>query len=86
MILEGREYLAKELRSFSMIQHVFPSDSNFLLVKVSDPLKVYAFLSKNGIVVRDRSSATLCEGCLRITAGTPEENQALLNTLQRFVS
>lgn len=84
-ILEGRDYLAKELLSFSMVQKVFPSDSNFLLVKVDEPGRLFNYLIKYGIVVRDRSSATLCANCLRITAGTQEENQALLDCMKRFV-
>jgi len=53
-------------------------------VKVDDPAAVYGFLMKKGIVVRDRSTVPLCEGCLRITIGTPEENRALINTLNTF--
>ena len=71
-------------KSFSLVRKVFPSDANFLLVKVDDPQALYGFLMKKGIIVRDRSTVPLCEGCLRITVGTPEENRALLNALKSY--
>ena len=83
-ILEERGIVTDRLDSLSFVQKVYPSDANFLLVKVDDPAAVYGFLMKKGIVVRDRSSVPLCEGCLRITIGTPEENRALINTLNTF--
>jgi histidinol-phosphate aminotransferase len=61
---------------------VYPSDANFLLVKVDDPLAIYQFLMKRGIIIRDRSSAPLCEGCVRITIGTKEENSLLVDALK----
>jgi histidinol-phosphate aminotransferase len=85
LILAGRDYLATELMKFPMVQKVFPSDSNFLLVKVLAPVKLYSFLINQGIIVRDRSSVSLCDGCLRITAGTPKENNALLDCLKKFI-
>jgi histidinol-phosphate aminotransferase len=86
MILEGRDTLIKELRKLAIVQHVYPSDSNFLLVKFSEPFKLHNYLMNNGIIVRDRSNAVLCEGCLRITAGTVQENEALLDCLKKFVA
>jgi histidinol-phosphate aminotransferase len=60
---------------------VYPSDANFLLVKMNDPVSVYKKLLEQGIVVRDRSKVELCKGCLRITVGTVEENETLLYAL-----
>jgi histidinol-phosphate aminotransferase len=80
-ILTERDRLSEKLESLPLIQKVFPSDSNFLLVKVAHPLMVYQHLMDRGIIVRNRSSVPLCEGCLRITVGTPEENQALIAAL-----
>ena len=68
------------------VLEVKPSDANFLLVRVEDPGKLYHFLMERGIIVRDRSSVPLCEGCLRITVGTPEENRLLVNTLRTYRS
>jgi histidinol-phosphate aminotransferase len=63
---------------------VFASDANFLLVQVADADAVYAFLSAAGIVVRNRSKEPGCAQCLRITIGTPEENDRLLIQLNAY--
>jgi len=65
-----------------MVQIVYPSDANFILVKVADAAKTYQDLVDLGIIIRDRSKVALCEGCLRITIGTPEENNTLLQSLK----
>ena len=83
-ILEERSRLATRLKSLAFVKEVYPSDANFLLIKVEDPAAVYQYLMNKGIIVRDRSSVPLCEGCLRITIGSKEENQALINALKIF--
>jgi histidinol-phosphate aminotransferase len=80
-IVTEREKLAAALVNLSFVEKVFPSDANFLLVKMSDPVGVYKKLLQKGIVVRDRSRVVLCEGCLRITVGTSPENKSLLYEL-----
>ena len=85
-ILEEREGMASTLDSMDIILEVKPSDANFLLVRVEDPGALYAFLMKQGIIVRDRSSVPLCGGCLRITVGSPEENRRLIDTLRTYKS
>jgi histidinol-phosphate aminotransferase len=85
ILVEERELLAARLRSISLVQQVFPSEANFLLVKVAGPREIYAYLLDLGIVVRDRSRVELCEGCLRITVGTPEENEELIESLKGFM-
>ena len=80
-IIKEREGLASALVNLSSVEEVYPTDANFLLVKVKDAVGVYKKLLAKGIVVRDRSKVELCEGCLRITVGTKEENQTLLYTL-----
>ena len=84
-IVKERELLVTSLRSLPLVEHIYPSDANFLLVKVKEPKKTYRYLLENGIVVRDRSNVELCEGCLRITVGTSEENKALIDSLQRLL-
>jgi histidinol-phosphate aminotransferase len=79
-----REKLAASLKTIPFVQHVFPSNANFLLVKMDEPHLVYDFLAGNGIMVCDVSKMVLCEGCLRITVGTPEQNRALLSALQKY--
>ena len=80
-IVKEREILSEALVNLSFVKKVYPSDANFLLVKMDDPVAVYKNLLDLGIVVRDRSKVELCEGCLRITVGTSEENKTLLDAL-----
>ena len=82
--LTEKNHLIRQLNTFSFIQEVFPSDSNFILVRMNDAQSVYHFLLDKGIVVRDRSSAPGCYNCLRITVGTPEENRMVINELSNF--
>jgi len=83
-ILEQRSIMATELESFAFVKEVYPSDANFLLIKVDDPAAIYEFLMNKGIIIRNRSSVPLCEGCLRITIGTEEENRELLGALKSY--
>jgi histidinol-phosphate aminotransferase len=83
-ILEQRAWLEAQCRQLPLVEKVYPSDANFLLVKVGDAKAVYRYLVEKKIIVRDRSSVKLCEGCLRITVGTSEENQHLLQSLQQY--
>jgi histidinol-phosphate aminotransferase len=80
-ILSEREALRKALSSHPYNFHVYPSEANYLLVDVGDAEMWYRRLVRQGIVVRNRSNITMCEGCLRITVGTPEENKVLLRAL-----
>ncbi len=82
-ILE-RNKLEKNLENFPFVKKVYPSDSNFLLVKVANANNVYKYLLDNGIVVRNRSQIKGCEECLRITVGTPKQNNLLINVLKRI--
>ena len=66
------------------VQQIFPSDANFILVKVDDPVAIYNYLIEEKIIVRNRSKVLMCEGCLRITIGTPEENINLLKALEKY--
>ena len=83
-ILMERTRLESELNGMPAVEKVFPSDANFLLVKFRKVQQVFHFLVERGIVVRDRSNMSLCEGCLRITVGTEKENTQLLETLRAF--
>ncbi|WP_126246887.1 histidinol-phosphate transaminase [Chitinophaga rhizosphaerae] len=84
--VEEREKLTGELAKLSIVEKVYPSDANFLLVKTIDAKGIYSILTNQGIIVRDRSKVELCAGCLRITIGTPEENVTLLQALQNIAS
>lgn len=83
-ILTQRNTLIKALRGLKIVDKIFPTDANFVLVRVKDAQDTYQFLRNSGIVVRDRSRATLCYNCLRITVGTPQENEKLIATLKQL--
>ena len=79
--IRQREFVAAQLVALDVVEKVYPSDANFLLVKFREAGTVYRHLLAGGIVVRDRSGQTGCEGCLRITVGTVEQNQRMLEAL-----
>jgi len=79
-----REKLKNELFNFSFTEEVYPSDANFILVKMGKARNIYDQLCEKGIIVRDRSRVVLCDDCLRITVGTPEENRQLLEALNNL--
>lgn len=83
-ILEERKRLIERLKSLAFVKKVYPSDANFLLVQMENPGEVYSYLMERGIIVRDRSSVPLCDGCLRITVGTETENRQLCNALAAY--
>jgi histidinol-phosphate aminotransferase len=83
-IIEEREKLIENLKRFSFVTKVYPSDANFVLVKTNAAEKIYARLLDEKIVVRNRQNVELCEGCLRITIGTPAENECLIKALKKL--
>ena len=85
-LIAERKSLFAQLEKISFVKKVYPSDANFLLVRVDDANKRYAQLIENNIVVRNRSNQMGCENCLRFSVGTPQENQILIETLNRLSS
>jgi histidinol-phosphate aminotransferase len=83
-ILKERDALVLALKNFDFVIDIYPSDANFVLVKTVDADGIYQYLTEKGIIVRNRDKVALCEGCLRITVGTNEENQALINSLKKL--
>jgi histidinol-phosphate aminotransferase len=83
-ILEQRGKMETALRKLSITKEVFPSDANFLLVRVKEAQETYRQLMNMGIIIRDRSKVALCFNCLRITVGTPEENERLVEALRKL--
>jgi len=81
-ILTNRALLLQELEQFSFVKKVFPTDANFVLVKVDDANVRYQQLLEKGIVVRNRTTQLHCENCLRFTVGTQEENKLLIKALK----
>ncbi len=85
VILEQRDYLQRELTRFEFVKKVYPSDANFILIEIDEAFDVYSVynkLIKNQIITRNRT--TQIKNCIRITVGTPEENQELINELQNI--
>ena len=83
-ILQERTRLRRDLSSIPLVRRIYPTDANFLLVDVGDADGVYHKLVEEGIIVRNRNRVTLCRGCLRITVGTPEEDDKLLEALRNM--
>ena len=83
-IREERGRLAAALAGCGCIERVYPSQANFLLVKTADPDRLYGELIAAGVIVRNRTRIAGCEGCLRITVGTPAENRRMLETVKDF--
>ncbi len=84
--VKERDHLAQLLDSIPFVQTIYPSDANFLLVKMRQASAVYQYLLEKGIVVRNRSNVVLCDDCLRITVGTGSQNLALIDQLKSFDS
>ncbi|MFN6014572.1 MAG: histidinol-phosphate transaminase [Flavobacteriales bacterium] len=84
IIRSEREKLLTDLDKLDQILVVYPSDSNFILVKVKDANDLYNYLINNGVVVRNRSNQPLCSNTLRLTVGTPDENQKLLQLIRNY--
>ena len=82
IIISERNKLKTDLEEISFVVKVYPSDANFLLVKVDNAIVRYHQLVEHEIIVRNRTNLPLCENCLRFTVGTKEENKKLMNTLK----
>jgi histidinol-phosphate aminotransferase len=85
MVLEEREMLMKSLAMLPLCKKVYPTDANFVLVKVTDADSIYKYLVQKGVIVRNRTRVHLCGNCLRITVGTKDENTKLLSALRQYV-
>lgn len=83
-IKQQRAVVAEALAEFKFVERIYPSDANFLLVRVTDADALYEYLIADGIIVRNRTRVKGCEGCLRITIGLKEENEKLIKSLFRY--
>ncbi|MDE6336937.1 MAG: aminotransferase class I/II-fold pyridoxal phosphate-dependent enzyme, partial [Muribaculaceae bacterium] len=84
-IKEEAEKLSKALAENPNVRKVYPTDANFILIQVDDADKVYDYLISHGVIVRNRSRMPLCEGTLRITVGTPEENKRVIRLMADYM-
>jgi histidinol-phosphate aminotransferase len=83
-ILEERQRLSEAMKNLPAVLEVYPTDANFFLIRTVNANQIYAYLVEKGIIVRNRSSVSLCGQCLRITVGSPGENHALLDALSAY--
>ena len=81
LVKSERKRVADSLSAMPCVRRVYPSDANFLLVRVDDAPAMYNRLIEHRVIVRDRSRVPGCDNCLRITIGTPEENDRMLNII-----
>ena len=86
LLVDMRIALAQVIASMPHVIQVFPSDTNFILVKIPHARKLYEFLMSKGIIVRDRSALELCEDSLRITVGTEQENTLLVDAMYEWIT
>ena len=86
LLVDMRNALAQVIASMPQVIQVFPSDTNFILVKIPQARKLYEFLMSKGIIVRDRSALELCEDSLRITVGTEQENTLLVDAMYEWIT
>lgn len=84
ILLNEREKLRQTLETLPCVRKVYPSDANFLLVRVDDADAAYRHLVAKGVIVRNRNTVTLCRGCLRVTIGTPQENELFVEALKNW--
>jgi histidinol-phosphate aminotransferase len=85
IIITERERMKLLLVHFPFVIKIYPSDANFLLIKMHDARGIYNYLKEQGVIVRDRSRVHLCEGSLRITIGSSDENEQLLKALKNLI-
>jgi histidinol-phosphate aminotransferase len=85
-VVHQKEILIDGLQQLPFVKTIYPTDANFLLVKLTDADALYNYLAAKEIVVRNRTKEVLCDNCLRITIGTPQENEKLLLILKKYQS
>ncbi|MEN9569139.1 MAG: hypothetical protein RL172_370 [Bacteroidota bacterium] len=83
-VVEQRALLVNEINGLSFVEKLYPSDANFILVKVANANALYDYLTANEVIVRNRNKDVNCSNCLRITIGTPDENNLLIKLLKTF--
>lgn len=83
-IISERARLSEALGGYACVRKVFPSDANFILVRVDDADALYSHLLADGVIVRNRNRVPLCKDCLRITVGLPEENERVIKSMEAY--
>lgn len=86
LILMERPKLMEAVAMLKICEKIYPTDANFFLVKMKGATRIYEYLVDCGVIVRNRSKIALCQDCLRITVGAPDENNALVSALRKYRS
>lgn len=84
LLIQERERMIDAFTQLPLCEKVYPTDANFVLIRVTDAQKIYDYLVEKGIIVRNRTRVLLCQDCLRITIGTKDENNELLGALRSW--
>ncbi len=85
-ILDERKKLEARLKELPIVERIYPSDTNFLLIRFKDSQELLDYLLEEKVILRNRSKALLCEGCLRITVGTSDENDRLMKEIEKYIA
>ena len=83
-LIQGRRYLETALKEIKCVENVYPSDANYILIKVADANKMYQHLIQHKLIVRNRDNAPMLKGCLRVSVGTKQENEQFIDALKRY--
>ena len=84
LLISERDRIMAELSKLSYIEKVFPSDSNFFMIRTPRHAELMKYMIENGIILRSRHSMAKCQNCIRITVGTPEQNDLLIKLMKEF--
>lgn len=85
ILIDERKWLEQQLGAMEGVRHIFHSDANFLLIRVDDANGLYKALTEVGVIARNRNSVKLCAGCIRITVGTRQENEILIDEMKKLI-
>jgi histidinol-phosphate aminotransferase len=85
-ILEEKQFILNELKKIRKVEMIYPTDANYILVKIQNASTVQKMMADKGVIIRDRSSQPNLKNCLRITVGTHEQNKKLLELLSQVLS
>ncbi|MCQ2253467.1 MAG: histidinol-phosphate transaminase [Bacteroidales bacterium] len=84
LLIAERNRLMDNLGTLSFIEKIYPSDSNFFMIKTARHKELQEYMLKNGVILRSRHSMPKCQNCIRITIGTPEQNDLVFQLMKKF--
>lgn len=84
ILLKERDNVIAQLKELEIVKYIYPSDANFILVRIDNANEIYNYLTTQGVIVRNRNNVSLCQNCLRITIGTSKENTEVIAALKKY--